>query len=67
MAVIHDAEDVGDGPLTIQKRQTETVDDVSLSERLSPEEVSIIKNLLGEYTEVFSDKPRVAQMAPSAA
>ncbi|XP_063847238.1 uncharacterized protein LOC135092552 [Scylla paramamosain] len=63
-AVIHDAEDVGDGPLTVQKRQTETVDDVTLSERLTPEEVSIIKDLLGEYAEVFSDKPRVARVSP---
>ncbi len=63
--MIHDAEDVGDGPLTVQKRQTETVDDVTLSERLTPEEVSIIKDLLGEYAEVFSDKPRVARVSPN--
>lgn len=44
--------------------KTETFRDVVLSDKLSAKDADRIKSLLHELSEVFSDKPRVANAEP---
>ena len=63
-AVVQDTEEFGDGPVMLQTCQTGTFIDVALSDNLSPENANCIKFILHEFSEVFSDKSRVAKVEP---
>ncbi|XP_042865110.1 uncharacterized protein LOC122248852 [Penaeus japonicus] len=60
-AVIAESE-FDDGPTTAQSCQTETCDDVDVSETLKSEQQKQVKSLLKRFSDIFSDKPKVAKV-----
>jgi len=60
-AVIPDSE-CDDGPVTAQSRQTETIENVKVSDTLKPEEREQLRCLLEHFSDIFSDRPKVAMV-----
>ncbi|MPC45215.1 hypothetical protein E2C01_038907 [Portunus trituberculatus] len=60
-AVIPDV-DQDDGPMTVASVATETFRDVRFSGHLTPTTLGQIRSLLGEYADVFSNQPKVANV-----
>ncbi|XP_070000911.1 uncharacterized protein [Penaeus vannamei] len=60
-AVIPESE-CDDGPVTAQSWQTETIDNVKVSDTLKPEERKQLRCLLNQFSYIFSDRPKVARV-----
>ncbi|XP_069970994.1 uncharacterized protein [Penaeus vannamei] len=60
-AVIPESE-CDDGPVTAQSWQTETIDNVKVSDTLEPEERKQLRCLLNQFSYIFSDRPKVARV-----